>query len=275
MAGRDARAKRFPRYHPLMTDSHNDQVIDQFTQQAAGYAALTKAVPGDRAAAFRALVGVKPDDIALDICCGTGAIALGLAPYVASMTGIDLTPAMLAQARVTQAERGIGPIDWVEGDARTLPFADAGFSLVLCGAAFHHLEAPEQVLAEMARVCRPGGRVVVRDVTPDARTNAAYDRIERLRDPSHHHALTPEELRGLGEGLALSMPVIATHVTADLSFDAILATSHPEKCTRDDLLGLMREDAEEGADRLGFAARLIDGRVHVSYPMTIAVWTRT
>lgn len=254
---------------------HNKQVIGQFTQQAAGYSRLTSSLAqGDRQAAFRALVQAGADDEVLDVCCGPGGLALDLAPFVAHVTGVDLTPAMLEQARAAQAARGYENVAWREGDIYALPFADGAFSLVVSSAAFHHLTGPRAAFAELARVCRRGGRIAVRDVTPEAGKSAAYDRTERLRDPSHTHALTEAELAGLGEGLAVSAPVLQGSVTPDLKLDAILATSFPEACSIEELRAMFEADARAGADELGFKARLVGGDILVSYRQTSAVWRK-
>lgn len=254
---------------------HNERIIDQFSSQAEGYRKLTGGMASkERGAAFAALIGARPDDIALDVCCGPGSLALELAPHVAHVTGGDLTPAMLEQAGVAQALRGCTNVDWVQGDALQMPFRDGAFSLVTCCAAFHHMHEPGLALAEMVRICRPGGRIVVRDVTPEAAKSAAYDRMERLRDPSHTHALTPEELEWLGANLAVGAPVLHGSVTADLPLEAILATSFPEECTVGDLRAIFEADAREGQDRLGFNARFLDGDLRVSYRQTTAIWIR-
>jgi ubiquinone/menaquinone biosynthesis C-methylase UbiE len=255
---------------------HKDQVIGQFTQQAAGYASLTGAMSGgDRQAAFRALVQPRPDDRVLDVCCGPGTMALDLAPYVAQVTGLDLTPAMLEQARAAQGKRGVPNVEWKEGDVYALPFKDASFSLVISGAAFHHMIDPGAAFRELVRVCCPGGRIVVRDVTPSADRSAAYDQMERLRDPSHTHALTPQALGSLGEGLPVRAPVLHGSIAADLPLDAILATSFPQLCTIADIRAMFLEDALSGEDRWGFNARMINGEIRVSFPQTTAIWVRT
>lgn len=257
------------------SESHNREVVSQFTQQAEAYSRLTGSIPTDRSAALRGLVQAGPDDALLDLCCGPGALALDFAAHVRHVTGVDLTPAMLDQARAAQAQRGIANVEWREGDIYALPFADGAFSIVVCSAAFHHVEAPGAAFAEMARVCRPGGRIAIRDVTPAPEKSAAYDLVETLRDPSHVHALTVEELASLGEKLPVDGPVIRSHVTPDLSLDGILAASFPETCTIEDIAAMFREDALSGEDLLGFSARFgEDGRVLVSYPMTTAVWTK-
>lgn len=254
---------------------HNATIVDQHTRQAEGYARLTQGMAAeDRRAALRALVGVRPDDELLDVACGPGSIALDLAPHVARVTGLDLTPAMLDQARAAQARRGVTNAEWLVGDAAALPFPDASFSLVSSGAAFHHFEEPGRVLAEMARVCRPGGRIVVIDVTPEAGKTDAYDRMEKLRDPSHGHAHSLAELYALGRALGLSEAISETRFTGPMPYEAVLATSHPETCTRAELLDMMRQDAEAGTDALGFRAAIGDGQVLVTYPMSMVCWAR-
>lgn len=261
--------------HRFVPVDQNAQVLDQFSRQAEGYGRLTGAMAGvDRSADFRAQVGLAADDVVLDVCCGTGAMTLSLAPYARHVTGLDLTPAMLEQARNSQAQGGCANVEWAEGDAFALPFANGSFDLVVCGAAFHHMIEPRPALSEMVRVCRPGGRIAVRDVTPAADKSAAYDRMERMRDPSHVHALTPAEMAELAAGLPIAPPVLHASVAADLSLDAVLATSFPTTCTIDDIRALFRADAKAGENALGFDARLVDGEVRVSYPQTTAVWVK-
>ncbi len=255
------------------TAAHNDTIVGQHTQQAAGYARLTQAMAGDRRAALREFAGVVPGDVLLDVACGPGSLALDLAPHLARATGLDLTPAMLEQARAAQARLGVENADWVRGDAATLPFPDGAFTLVTAGAAFHHFAEPARVLAGMARVCRPGGRVVVVDVTPDADKAAVYDRMEKLRDPSHGHAHPVAELAAMGAAAGLGEPRVRTSLTGPMPYAAVLATSFPEACSREDLLALMRADAKAGTDRLGFKAQIGDGEVLVTYPMATLVWT--
>ena len=251
---------------------HNETIVDQHTQQAEGYAKLTQGMAGARPKRHE-VIGTRPDDRLLDIACGPGSLTLELAPHVASATGFDITAAMLDQARAAQAQKGIANVDWVEGDAASLPFPDGAFSLVTCSAAFHHFEQPSAILGEMVRVCRPGGRIVVSDVTPEPDKAGAYDRMEKMRDPSHGRAHPVAELTAMGESLGLGAPRTQTSLTGPMPYAAVLATSFPEDYTRDELLGLMREDA--GQDKLGFKAQLGDGdQVLVSYPMSTVIWTK-
>jgi ubiquinone/menaquinone biosynthesis C-methylase UbiE len=253
---------------------HNRKIVEQHTRQASGYARLTGAMAGRASTSRPELLGATSNDVVLDIACGPGSLTLELAPHVARAIGLDITPAMLDEARAAQTRRGVDNVEWINGDAAKLPFADGSFTLVASSAAFHHFAAPAKVLAEMARVCRPGGRVAVMDVTPDAGKTEAYDRMERMRDPSHGHAHSVAELMEMGRNSGLDAGEASTSITGPLPFDAILETSFPEDHSRKELLEMMREDAQSGEDRLGFRARLEGGSVLVSYPLSTIVWTK-
>lgn len=110
---------------------------------------------------------IRPGERVLDLATGTGITAIAARERGAKVTGADLTPELLAVARSKAVDAGYSDIDFREGDAEALPFADASFDVVLstCG----HMFAPDQprVAAELARVTRPGGRVVFLAWTPD------------------------------------------------------------------------------------------------------------
>ena len=114
-------------------NGHKSQVIGQFTQQAESYARLTGSMAVRRRAAIFSVSWSRrrPGDVVLDVCCGPGTMALDMAPYVAHVTGLDLTPAMLDQARAAQIEARGDNVAWREGDVYALPFADGAFSLVM------------------------------------------------------------------------------------------------------------------------------------------------
>jgi ubiquinone/menaquinone biosynthesis C-methylase UbiE len=214
------------------------------------------------------------EEVALDVACGSGSLTLELAPTVKHITGIDLTPAMIDQARAEQTKRGIHNVDWRVGDVYNLPFAPDSFSLVTSRAAFHHLVRPRDVLREMGRVCAPGGRIVIIDTTFPADKGAAFDALEKMRDPSHVHSLAPEELRGLAADSGLREQIAQPMEEAQLPFEAVLGTSFPTEHSVDEIRQLVRDDAESGNDRYGLQARLQDGMVYVTYPNTIVIWTK-
>jgi ubiquinone/menaquinone biosynthesis C-methylase UbiE len=104
---------------------------------------------------------IRAGERVLDVACGTGNTALMARARGAAVTGLDLTPELLAVAEKRAAEEGYDDITWKAGDAENLPFADGSFDVVVssCGLMF----APDQqkVADEVARVTRRGGRIAI------------------------------------------------------------------------------------------------------------------
>ena len=114
----------------------------------------------------------------LEIAPGPGYLAVELARLGRyEITGLDLSHAFVAMAAENAVKAGIAA-DFRVGNAAALPFADDAFDFIVCRAAFKNFKAPEQVLHEMRRVLRPGGRVLIIDMRRDA-SNAEIDRAVR------------------------------------------------------------------------------------------------
>ncbi len=112
------------------------------------------------------LAAVKPGDRALDLCCGTGDLALALAQRGVEVVGLDFSGAMLEIAEKRRQKNPQSPIPnprFVQGDAQQIPFPDAMFDAVTVGYGLRNLASWEAGLAEMRRVAKPGGRLVVLD----------------------------------------------------------------------------------------------------------------
>ena len=103
---------------------------------------------------------------ALDIACGTGDFAIDLAaqPQVDSVVGIDFAKPMLPLAVAKSSRAATAPTDYVAGDAHSLPFPDAAFICVTVGFGVRNFVDLPRALSEMARVLRPGGRLVVLEI---------------------------------------------------------------------------------------------------------------
>lgn len=101
----------------------------------------------------------------LDVACGSGNLSLPAARAGAAVTGVDIVPNLVEQARTRAAIEGVRA-QFDEGDAETLPYADANFDLVLSMFGAMFAPRPERVAAELIRVCRPGGRIVLANWEP-------------------------------------------------------------------------------------------------------------
>ena len=116
------------------------------------------------------LARVRPGGSALDVCCGTGDLALALAERVGPegrVVGLDFSAPMLDLAR-SKPQAG-APVTWVQGNALELPFDDGEFDAATVGFGARNVVDLERGIAEMARVVRPGGRVVVLEITTPRR----------------------------------------------------------------------------------------------------------
>jgi ubiquinone/menaquinone biosynthesis C-methylase UbiE len=135
----------------------------------------------------------KRGDLVLDAATGTGNTAFALAPYVRRVVGLDLTRAMLNEARRIAAERSITNTDWVIGDAAHLPFQDDTFDLFTVRAAPHHFDDVGGFLAEAYRVLKPDRDAAFIDCAPPLPARDVLHEVEVRRDPSHVLSLTVDE----------------------------------------------------------------------------------
>ena len=112
------------------------------------------------------LAAVQSGNRALDLCCGTGDLALALARRGAEVTGVDFSPAMLeiAEARRQRNFKSqTSNLKFTRGDAQQIPFPDASFDIITVGYGLRNLTSWEKGLSEMYRVAKPGARLVVLD----------------------------------------------------------------------------------------------------------------
>lgn len=142
----------------------------------------------------RLLVPLRGDERALDVGCGAGALAYALAPLVGEVVGVDSSEDLVDVAR----EHAPPGCTFVVGDAEALPFPYGDFDLVGCLRVLHHVRRPELVVAEIARVTRPGGTILLADQLGDVdpMRSLELDRFERARDPSHTRLLPDADIRG-------------------------------------------------------------------------------
>jgi len=144
---------------------------------------------------LRRLLTLTGGERALDAGTGAGALAIALAPLVGEVVGVDIVPELLAEGR----KRAPANVELVEADATELPFDRASFDLVGTARTLHHVPRPELVLAELNRVLKPGGTMLVIDQLAPGDPLAAIElnRFERARDPSTTRILADVDLRGL------------------------------------------------------------------------------
>lgn len=149
--------------------------------------------------------GITAGDRVLDVASGTGNAAVPAARLGAAVTASDLTPELLEAGRARPDAAGL-PIEWTPADAEHLPFEDASYDVVMSsiGVMFapHHQAAAD----ELARVCRPGGRIGLLSWTPEGMLGALFATMKPFAPPPPPGASSPvlwgseEHLRGLFGG---------------------------------------------------------------------------
>lgn len=165
----------------------------------SGKADRFAALQAERAAALASrlddLLTLTGEERVVDVGAGTGAFAFALAPRVREVVAVDRDQAMAARARETAPAN----VEVVFGDGEQLPLEPFSFDLAVCARTLHHTPRPELVVAELARVTRPGGAVLVVDQLAPVDPLAAFElnRFERARDPSTTRVLSDGDLRAL------------------------------------------------------------------------------
>jgi ubiquinone/menaquinone biosynthesis C-methylase UbiE len=129
-----------------------------------------------------ARAGVGREDDVLDVACGTGNCALRAAQAGANVVALDLTPELLDVGRRLATEAGL-QVQWVQGDAEDLPFGDESFDVVL--SSFGVMFAPRHgvTAGELARVLRPGGRMILTSWTPEGSMGAFFRTVGSYLPP--------------------------------------------------------------------------------------------
>jgi SAM-dependent methyltransferase len=254
-----------------MSTTHEQSILDQFTRQAIPFSTSPSIKDEIALNLLIQASGAGPTDTVLDVACGPGLVVCAFARVVADATGIDITPAMLDRARQLQAEKGLTNVTWKLGDVTSLPFGDASFSIVTSRFAFHHVLDPFAVLGEMKRVCKPGGRIVVADSAPAPDKAAAFNAVEKLRDPSHVRALPLDEHKTLFARHGLAEPR-HTPYRLESDLESLLARSFPNSGDDEKIRAAFRRSVED--DSLGIAARREGDLVIYGYPIAILVAER-
>jgi ubiquinone/menaquinone biosynthesis C-methylase UbiE len=139
----------------------------------------------------RALAELQPraGDRVLDVACGAGALVLEVAPRVERAVGVDLSDGMLriARSRLGEAQEAqrLDNVELLQGPSDALPFADGSFTALVCTTALHHFPDPQRSIDEMARVLRPGGRLVIGDACRDSPVTKLADPLYRRFEEGH------------------------------------------------------------------------------------------
>lgn len=244
--------------------AHQAKIVEQFTRQAIPFTQVK--AHSDAVQVLIELSGVCNKDKVLDVACGPGIVACEFALYAGHVSGIDITPEMIAQAEKRQQEKRLKNMTWNIGNSVSLPYPDNSFSIVLTRYSFHHLLEPEKTLTEMIRVCKAGGMVMVADVAVESSKSRYYDELEKVRDYSHTHALTHEEFASLFNNSGLS-DCIQSSYEINIELEDQLRASFVNPGDESRLRDMIMNDI--GVNRIGINARRENGRIIYTVPISV------
>ncbi|MGN6217067.1 MAG: class I SAM-dependent methyltransferase [Solirubrobacterales bacterium] len=251
---------------------YEESVRAEFTHQTESFARNRIATAAETLDVLVDLVSEDREASWLEVACGPAAISRALAAKVGRAQGVDLTPAMVEKAREEAAREGIGNAEFSVGDATALEFDDACFDGAVTRFSFHHIPAPQRVLAEMARVVQPGGWVIVSDLLTDedADAQAWHQEIERLRDPSHWATPTPTRLRAMGAAAGLELESERT-IPVELDYEDWLARGSGGEAAAE-LIDRLLGEAPDGAEC--FCVSGETGRRRLWFQTMVLRWRR-
>ncbi|AFM41219.1 methylase involved in ubiquinone/menaquinone biosynthesis [Desulfosporosinus acidiphilus SJ4] len=184
---------------------HQQKIQQNFGQRAKEYRlSSTHGNPEDLERMIK-LVNPTSEAKALDVATGGGHTAIALANYVKDVIAIDITSEMLAEAKAAAVSSQIKNIVFLLEDVHKLNFPDEQFDIVASRFAVHHFLDVKKALSEMCRVLKPSGKLYILDcsVFDGEESEREINRIELLRDSSHHCSYSPRQWQELLKELPL------------------------------------------------------------------------
>lgn len=257
-----------------MKSSNQTEIRQAFTQQAKGFESGKMNFSKKEYLEYAvSKIAPKKTDRVLEVAAGTCACGRAIAPYAESVTCLDLTPAMLAVGKEKAKEGNIRNINFVLGDAAELPFLEGSFDVVLSRLAFHHFPDVKRAFAEMVRVLKKGGRLVLIDLeAAEESLRKTEDEIETLRDPSHVCNLSKEEMLALyrENGLAVSCCEV---VRMPMVLQNWLNHTDTPQDVQERIIGRMKNEIL-GGEKTGFAPYFREGEICFDHRWVLVIGSR-
>ena len=249
---------------------HDQLIQSEFSRQAAAMATAAIFNDANVLARIRDAARLTKRSRVLDVACGPGIVVEALAPGAGEVIGCDITPEMLEKARERCTKAGLDNTRFTPGRAEALPFPEAAFDVVVSRSAVHHFPDPPAAFREMARVVKPGGRVITVDVqsSESSEDAALHNALEILRDPSHIRMLPKSQLhRALADaGLVIDEAISWTNHREFSEWMKI--TAAPERIAPLEIV--MTALARRGASA-GIGLRLQDGKTRFEHTAALTV----
>jgi ubiquinone/menaquinone biosynthesis C-methylase UbiE len=195
------------------TANHDATVLEQYDSRAQAYLASAVHASGADLERMAAVIGSRPQAIALDMGCGGGHVAFRMAGLVEKVVAYDLSAAMLETVAAEARKRGHENIITKRGAAEALPCPSGSFDVVATRDSAHHWGAFTDGLAQMRRVLKPDGLALFMDVVAPGEPllDTWLQSLELLRDPSHVRNGTLAEWKATLASLGFAVGEVATY----------------------------------------------------------------
>ena len=243
---------------------HNTTIVEEFSKQAVAFTKIK--AHHDSVETIMAMSEVSKEHTILDVACGSGIVSVAFAKKAKDVVGIDITKAMLDEAYKKKKAENITNIEFHLANVENLPYPDESFDIVFTRYSFHHFLEPKKVLDEMIRVCKKGGKIIIVDVALENKYSLNYNRMERLRDPSHTKALTFDEFT-----ILLSNKLLTEHTQSNyeitIEVEEQLSAAFISEQDKEKLRKLFKEDIQK--DNLGTKTHKKTKKLYITYPISI------
>ena len=245
-----------------MCGTNIKEIQESFTIQAGNFNDASMNFSKEEYLAYTVSeAAVSKTDRILEVAAGTCACGRAMAPYAASVTCLDVTPAMLESGKMEADKKQLYNMVFVKGEAGSLPFLDGSFDIVISRLAFHHFTDVQKPFSEMKRVLRPGGKLILIDMeAAQEELRGREDEIETWRDPSHVRNLSREEIKGLFLENALDV-VKFESTKIPVNLQAWMNLTKTADAMQEKITGCMMDEIA-GKDKTGFMPYQKDGEIY-------------
>lgn len=202
------------------------------------------------------------NSLALDVATGSGHTAAAIAPHVAGVVCVDITPQMIVEAQKLTLELGLANVRFCLANAHALPFQDRAFDILTCSRAAHHFSDVAQALREMKRVMQSDGRLVLddRSVPEDDFADSCMNELDRLHDGSHVRQYRPSQWRSLLEASGFAVDVVEPY-SKHLPLTSLTANVSPESAEK--IRAIVKGLTDEQRKAMNVAE--IEGEVYLNH----------